>query len=832
MPFFFIALFVVGFILTAFFGPKAKVENAKAAQLSDFQFPRSEEGGPVPRIYGTVKTKGVNTIGQCKFQAVPIKKKVKTGLFSSKKVITGYKYLTGLDLAVCLGPCVVYRRMWYGNHLIWAGCLYGTCNVERIEIDLPELLGGPDQNGGIGGSVSLYPGSFVQPQDAYLQANLTKPNVDDQVSSYPGIAHMIFEDFYWGNSPNIEAISVEVSYFTNSLELTDSKYVMSNGLDANPIETMYDLCVNDWGNLGIVDPVFNLDSWRAAAYAVWDENNGVSCEIANANQGGDLLKEILRQINGIIVQNPQTGVVDIVLMRKDYVVADLPIIGPSQISALRNFNKKLWEDTFNRLRIKYTNRDNSYNDAVATADDFGNIRFQARVRATDVGMPMCYVPELANALAARELSNLNVPLYQCEIVMDRTRTDLTPGKCFVLTWPEYNIAGIVMRVRRMGLGNRKDGKVTLAVVQDEFSADAVVRATPVVPTTDGSDYGPTDIVAPLFFELPYWLAIAADLPVTADRTNYATFAKKPGAGSIDYFAFIDDNGTDGDTEVLANAPYTATAQLSAAIGLYDGFAEGKLATLNINALTNTAILADGSAALIRSTGQGMFLLNGELWAYETKTDHGDGTYTLNNARRALLDTKIVASAVNDTLYFFDGQEGFWDSDVAVAAFDAYAIDRAATGRSTEAGAAVASLDPVDRQALPLPPDYVTVEGTRDLDQAFAISDTVNLEWRERNRLSGSVALENDADVPAEAATTYTVKVYTVATETLMQTEAGIAATTYALALDAAITGTTRIEVWAIKGGLQSFTPSIIEIYVVDPASGTGYGDDYGFDYGA
>jgi hypothetical protein len=51
MPFFLIAaLFVVGFIGALLLAPKPHIENAKAAQLSDFQFPRSDEGDPVPKI--------------------------------------------------------------------------------------------------------------------------------------------------------------------------------------------------------------------------------------------------------------------------------------------------------------------------------------------------------------------------------------------------------------------------------------------------------------------------------------------------------------------------------------------------------------------------------------------------------------------------------------------------------------------------------------------------------------------------------------------------------------------------------------------------------------
>jgi hypothetical protein len=76
---------------------------------------------------------------------------------------------------------------------------------------------------------------------------------------------MVFEDFYWGNSPSIEPISVEVSFFTNGLGLT-RQVRYAERLDANPIEVLYDICINDWGMLGIVDPIFNLTSWRRSAY--------------------------------------------------------------------------------------------------------------------------------------------------------------------------------------------------------------------------------------------------------------------------------------------------------------------------------------------------------------------------------------------------------------------------------------------------------------------------------------------------------------------------------------------------------------------------------------
>jgi hypothetical protein len=542
---FFAAAFIIGFIFTAFFGPKPHIENARAAKLSDFSFPRSREGDPVPRIYGTVKSTGVNTIGVCNFKAVPITVKVKTGLFSSKKQITGYKYYIGLDAAICLGPGVVLRRIWYGKNLIFAGCLYrGDC-VVREYIDLPELLGGKDQNGGIGGWLAFYCGNYDQAANAYLQTNLA--TAGDTFPSYPGVSHIVFEDFYWGNSSNIDTIAVEVSYFSNSLELLDEKFVMPNGLDANPVEVLYDLYVNDWGNLGVTDPIFNLGNWRTVAYAIWDEGNGFSAEIANANTGADLTKEILRQINATIYTDPSTGEINIVLMRQDYDVSLLPVLGPNEIASLNNFTKKLWKDTFNRVRISYKDRDNDYNSAIATADDFGNIRYQGRMKATDVSYPGVYNGALANTLAARDLSNLSVPLYQGDLTLDRTHTDLLPGGVFVLVWPEYNIAGIVVRINKMSLGSRKDGKVTMSVVQDEFASDAIVFGNPTgAGLTDGrpTNDPATAIVTRKVKECPYFLAQAVGLAVGSTQSVIMVAAQAPTATTDKYDVYSSvDGGT-------------------------------------------------------------------------------------------------------------------------------------------------------------------------------------------------------------------------------------------------------------------------------------------------
>lgn len=790
---FFIAMFVAGFILTAFMSPKMKVENAKAQGLDDFEFPRSKEGDPVGRFWGTLKHQSPNTIGLAGFKAVPIKKKVKTGMFSSKKVITGYKYYATVDLAWALGPGVVYRKMWFGDHLVWTGCLYGSGCLNEITLNLPELYGGSEdgKRGGIGGTVAMYCGDFEQGRDPTLVAQ-----VSPKVPAYRGTAHMVFRDFWWGNNPTVDGVAVEAAYFTNTLGLGMMMHIMPNGLDANPIEVLHDLFVTRWGNLGYDPDKINTATWLDVAETIYNEGNGMSLSVANATKGEDAAKQILRQINAIVYEDQTTGLVELKLIRQDYDVEDLPSLTPDEIHEIRNYTKKLWNETNNVVRVKYTDRaDNYAKDKLATAKDSALLRFQGKERPAEVTMPGVYVAEVANALAARELSNLNVPLFSCEVVLNRTQPEIKPGDAFILVWPEYSIVQMVMRVRKMSLGTYEDGKVVAYVVQDEFALDATVIAPPApsgyMPTT----LEPDDIDTFRYFELPAFLDYQAALGTRVAHTRFAAFAKAPTSYTLGYSAYIDD--PDGDAVVLSDAPYTANAVLAGAIGRFDGFATGVIASVIV-----TGASEDLPNDFSPREGGGTFLIGAELFAYEAAVDDGGGAWTLENVHRAFLDTGWFEHAINARVWFFDGQEAFFDTDTPVGStFDAYLLDKTATGSSLEEDAIVTSLTAEGRVERVIAPDYVTADGIRAAWQEYEVGDTVTLDARPRNRTDVVEAwYEDDAASTPEAGTTYRIsfEVDGVVTEI-----ADDEALPYDVTLTDAMSGDTVLLIEAKKDGLYS-----------------------------
>jgi hypothetical protein len=128
-------LFAIVFSLSLVLRPKPKVTNARPAGLGDFQIPTATEGRIVPLIWGTVRVDGPNVVWYGDFRSVPVTKKVKTGLFSSKKQTIGFNYFLGLQFALCRGTIDAVKKIYVGEKKIFDG----TASSGFIDIDKPKF---------------------------------------------------------------------------------------------------------------------------------------------------------------------------------------------------------------------------------------------------------------------------------------------------------------------------------------------------------------------------------------------------------------------------------------------------------------------------------------------------------------------------------------------------------------------------------------------------------------------------------------------------------------------------------------------------------------------
>ncbi|QKW95563.1 central tail hub [Stenotrophomonas phage vB_SmaS-AXL_3] len=738
-------------LLLVLAAPKPKIENARAANLGDFQFPRSKEGDPVPWFLGTVRLKSPNSLWYGDYTPVPIKKKQKTGLFSSKKVTVGYKYHIGLDLCWCLAgdDTVELLRLWSDKYTFFQGSL---TTQSSINVNLPNLFGGEEQRGGLIGTIDFYPGRFNEERNPYLM-QVASPDVPAYVGQcrtvFRGSVSTLASGFYFGTTTNVNAISAEMRRISRKVHPTYS--VMPNGFDVNPMEFMYAAFTEKFGMPGVSTDNIDLPSWQACAQQLYNEGFGMSLLVQQGVTGKDLAEEALRIADGILYQDDETGKMVARLIRDDYDLEDLPIFDQSVVKELVNFNKTTWEQTYNQCRVTFKDRANEYADKAATAQDFANINFQQRVKNTDISVPGCFVNDEANNLAVRQLSLLSVPLFQIEIRCNRKASLMKPGDVFIFNYAPYGITNMVMRIQRIDKGLLTDGVVTINAVQDRFATALAVFAPPGGSGWVPIQTGALPVTDRLFFETPKWFHQFLETKPAANQAAGYVVAKKPGSASVGYDAEVSANGTYSDVLLAADDnPYSGSFLLATSFTASNGRSGGySAAGFRIEVVDLPTELVDQNGSY-DPTGQFFVLMNGEFMQPTDLVNNGDGTYDFTGVYRALLDTTFQTHAIGSRGYLVKQSDGLLPTFVGdtatlygrlrdVTPNDTLPVDQALTN----------SLVMSQRAYRPAPPDYVTVEGSR-APSAVAAGGSVSLSWRARNRNTNTV-VAYDAGAEAQEA---------------------------------------------------------------------------------
>jgi hypothetical protein len=743
-PFLLLAIVIVGMIGMMLLMPKPKVENARPETLDKLNFPTASEGSPLPLILGKVRHRGPNTLWYGDFESVAIKKKVKTGLFSSKKVTTGYKYYVGLDLGLGLGPGVQLTTIWFDKDEVWTGTV--GPNETSLSINKPSLWGGEEKGGGFTGTLRFYGGQFSQPQNAYV---LSK--VANDLPAYVGQSHIVLEHCYIGTQAMLRTMSFELSRYTNSIGLGLGHERI--GDDMNPAEMLFQIMTLEWGGLDVDPNDIDLPTFVAVGEVLYTEGNGMSLIISSPNSGRDAIEEVLRQVDGVMYQDPVSGKILLRLIRDDYDLLTLPVLDKTNVSSVRSFARTSWDDTVNQVRVTYTNRVNKYEKGTAIVQDLANINSQGRIRPVNLSYPGVTVGDLANRLASREMAQMSVPLFRATLEVNREAADLRPGDAFMWSWDEYEIAQVVMRVQKFSLGDLVDGRVVIDCVQDKFALDQTIFAAPEpsghVPYQDKLA---NPVTARMVRESPYFLASASGLAIAAANSLVLVSAVLPAnADSYDVWTSADGvEYAESSAEVVPSPRGTLGAAITAAASL----ATGMLPNITVNMADSSDLEAHTAAEVAQ--GAGLFFIGGELFAYEGKAVAG-AVVTLSNVWRSLLDTTPGAHAIGDAVWFLDGSnviEDIFGSTATVRVKLATRTVDDLMDYTTDAGT---TLVLQSRPGRPLPPAAIKF-GAAALNTPPANgASPVTITWANRNRLETVVRKLGDTTSKNEVGQTTTIR---------------------------------------------------------------------------
>lgn len=772
---------LVTFIISYALRPKPNIENARASKLSSINFPRASAGAPVPVIFGKVRVRSCNTAWIGNFKAVAQTVKVKTGMFSSKDQIVGYNYHISMDLTICQGPDVSLHQAW-ADKKRWLDRTSSPINGNGVSatINQANLFGGKQKGGGMAGVIRWYSGGFTQSRNTYISGKATN---GADYPAYVGIAHVCFENrtqvikifgqtftivtpFYIGTQASLKPLNFEVSRYPDNLGLGSNRLI---GDDLNPAEIIYSLLVDDWNGLGLSSTLIDTTSFTSVGNTLFTEGNGASLVIDSANDVKEVISELLRQVDGIIYQDPTTGKLVLKLIRADYSIPSLPVFDETNVESVQVFARSSWAETSNQVRVIFNSRDKKYSDATAFVQDQANVSMQGRVRSVELSFPGVTTEALALSIATRELSQLTIPLYRATLKTTRVASLLKPGDPFVFSWSKYGINQVVMRLHKFDAGELIQGNVILDCIQDKFAAANTLYSSPGTGLDDPGTITATSVTKYAVFESPYIFVNRLDYPfaVTADSSYLWALARDPVLRQDGYDLITsDDNFVDKIITEINHVGFPMSCELVGSLFKEMGMATGVVGKINIRNLDpESSTFSTQAAADIRTTGKGIILITGsagiEFAAYEGYTDNGDGTYSLDNVHRALIDTKFVDHVDGDIIYFITGVE--WLSQVFnpdTATIKYQILTYTATDAQDLGDFTAQTIVLSQRYDKPLPPDFMKVESVRNPIEVLSATSVNITDFLERNRTTPDefVLLDDSTDTP-ESSTTYTARLY-------------------------------------------------------------------------
>jgi hypothetical protein len=799
--FFFILKLIGLTLLSELLRPKPVLQHAKPSGFDEFGIPTADPGRAVPVIFGRVRQRGVQVLWYGNYSTVPMwtASKVK-GLFKSKTyyTATGYRYFISAHLGLADRGVQNIHGVWVDERQVFSGSFGIPAN---LFINQPTLFGGPERGGGLVGNLTFYPGGPTQLVDPHLAQHLVDP---------PGFRHItsvVLNTLEVGESPNLRAMSFEMSRYPSLLGFG------AIGLDANPAEIVYEVLRDPDFGLGASVDAMDTPNFQAVAATLLAESFGLSLTWDQSKGVGDFIEEaVLRPIDGVLFPDLRTTKLKLKLIRDDYDESTLPILDPSN-SELVSFQRTEWAETFNEVRVLFTSRASAYQQGSTKAFDAANFDLRGLVSQRGRNYPGVNDSTLASKLAWRDLRAIAVPLAKAKVRSNRAGMVFLPGDVFLLRGHARLRQGeqIVMRVANVNPGAPGRYAVEMECFQDVFSLGTSAFASP--PATEWTDpvSDPEAITLQRFGEVPYLYLLrddgsAARGAVDPDEARIHAVAVRPNTSTTkaDLELRISPNPFVADAEMGAFAP---SATLVDAYPASTDFVDGS-GTLLVEDLQDGGILSNTTAALIASELRNIALLDGEIISWETITDNLNGTWTLNNAWRGLLDTLPVQHSAGARLWFssegqLSSQRVFAQSD----SVDARLIPVTPRGELDSGLATIGNHVVTRRSFRPLPPGNLKLNGAYWPEY---IEGELALTWAHRDRTAQSTVIQQGAgNIGPEAGVTYTLRIYD-SDNVLIRTESGLTGTSYTytqaneIADSGEVQNQLRFELESLRAGFVSY----------------------------
>lgn len=584
--------------------------------------------------------------------------------------------------------------------------------------------------------------------------------------NYPKVCYAVFKQFYVGTSSYPKPVNFILRRCPDPLAMGTSTARLNQqtdgSADANPAFAVYDLLTNADFGLGISPTLIDATSFQNAASTLASEQLGISVNLDQESTGDAIISEILRHMDGALYIEPTSGLWTLKLVRADYDPATIPVLTVDNVLDTPKFSRSQWRETVNQVFVQYLDRNADFQTRTVQSHDLANVVVTGETRAQTLEFKMLSNSAAAALTATRALKPLTLPLGKLTLSANRIAWAWRQAGVFKFTWTPLGIVAVVFRISRIGYGQLTDGKITVEAIEDVFGiASAAFQAPP--PSGWVSPIGSP--LAPIFqrlYEVPY-ARISTISGLTFGIWVYALCSRQDGTPT-DFEVFQNFGSGDTQTNDLFNfcPAGLLTAKYSAATVARDatGFTVGA-AGADLSSLASTD--ATGLFA-----GTNLALIDEELISWRVRTVNGDGSVTITDILRGVLDTTPADHNSGAVVFFLSNgaeqmtQPQAYGSDLTVRA---KFLPSNNSGTFPLSSAIENDLTTRSKYLRPYPPGNLQIQGNAYGTRPAAITGGANLSytWASRNRLtqtSGVVMVAQDAaSITPESGESYVVKIY-------------------------------------------------------------------------
>ena len=518
----------------------------------------------------------------------------------------------------------------------------------------------------------------------------------------------------------------------------------------NPAHMLRELLTDRVWGMGLPEADIDETSFAASAQTLFDEKFGLSFIWAQESSAIDFALEILRHIDGVMFQEPSTGLYTLRLIREDS-NAFFDFTGqPHIVVAPPELTRRSYSELVTRVSVIYrqvwafTVRTD---DAMTTVHDLALTSQLGDIPVT-LRYDGVYDVTLAHRIATRDLKRLSTPLASVRMAVTWSAgKDIRAGDRIKWSWAPYGITTIYLRVVSVTIGEIDATSVSLECVEDIYAPAEAFYNTPSPSDFVGPDYTP-EPTTHLAVETPIALngLVGATIGQNETRSTVMVMAGLPALRASLHTAWtLVTGGEFRESDLRFAGVFTLGADMS-----FSGLGLGTVNNRTIAADFDVDITVNYLCVLRRPDGTDEFVVV-------------DPVSTTNaNISRGVYDTTVYYGTVpTGTKMYVVGTSGATAPTVEMASSDgrvyvpATVVDTQALTQTTAelldvTLAPTVSVTTANRQILPTCPGYTQA--------TFDVAVGTTITWRGRNRLTAPTCTQLSVDVPPEDGTTFRLRI--------------------------------------------------------------------------